>query len=100
MLHRYIGDGSQVDRRRVVDADIDAVELLKVLGHSRLDGIRVTDVPDDWQCLVVRVLELLGRGVDRVGQLGVRLGDQGHIGSIIMCRRVQTVWLSQGRCRD
>ncbi len=85
-LHRHLGDGPEVDRRRVVHADVDAAELLDGLGHRGFDGFRVADVPNDRQGLAAGFLELLGGGVHGARQLRMRLGglgDQGDVGAVL-----------------
>ncbi len=69
-LERHLLDRAEVDRRGVVDADVDAAELLDGLGHRAVHRVAVTDVADDRQRLPAGLLDLLGRGVDRAGELG------------------------------
>lgn len=69
----------------IVDADIDAPELLHGGGHRGRDRIRVADIPDDRQCLAAGFLEFLGGREHRAWQLWMRLGglgDQGNVGAV------------------
>ena len=75
----------EVDRARVVDADVDAAEALGRLRDGVRDGVGVAHVADDRQRLPAGRLDLLGGGVDRAGQLRVGLGGLGqqrHVGAV------------------
>ena len=84
-LERHLGDRAEVDRRGVVHADVDAAELFDGLGHRGGHRVAVADVADDRQRLPAGLLDLLGGGVHRARQLGVRLGglgDQRDVGAV------------------
>ena len=75
----------EVDRAGVVDADVDAAEALDRLRDRGRDLLLVADVADDRQRLAARLLDRLGRRVDRALELGMRLGglrDQGHVRAV------------------
>src|ERR1700739_298143 len=84
-LERNLLDRAEVDRRSVVDADVDTAELIDGLGHRRGHRITVQDVADNRQRLATGLLDLLGRGVDGARKLGMRLsglGDQSDVRAI------------------
>src|SRR6201997_3748040 len=84
-LERNLLDRAEVDRRSVVDADVDTAEPIDGLGHRRGHRITVTDVADNRQRLATGLLDLLGRGVDGARKLGMRLsglGDQSDVRAI------------------
>src|SRR6185503_5823664 len=75
----------QVDRRGVVDADVDPAETLGRLRDGPGDLLLVADVADDRQRAAAGLLDLRGRGVHRPFEAGVRLGrlgDQRHAGAV------------------
>ena len=75
----------EVDRARVVDADVDAAEALDGLRDRGGHLLLVADVADDRQRLAARRLDRLGGGVDGALELRVRLGglgDQRDVGAV------------------
>src|ERR1700752_3168668 len=68
-LERDLLDRAEVDRRSVVDADVDTAELVDGLGHRRGHRVTVTDVADDRQRLAAGLLDPLGRGVNGAWKL-------------------------------
>src|SRR6201998_2789767 len=70
-LERDLLDRAEVDRRSVVDADVDAAELLDGLGHRRGHRVTVPAVADHRKRLAPGLLDLLGRGVDGARKLGM-----------------------------
>src|SRR5246127_1117089 len=84
-LERDVLDRAEVDRRSVVDADVDTAELVDGLGRRRAHRVTVTDVADDRQRLATGLLDLLGRGVDGARKLGMGLsglGDQSDVRAV------------------
>jgi hypothetical protein len=75
----------QVDRRGVVDAHVDPAEPLDGLRDGPLHLGLVADVADHRQRVAACGFELLGGGVHRPLELGVRfgrLGDQRDVGAV------------------
>jgi hypothetical protein len=72
-LHRDFFGAQQRDRAGVVDNDIDAAECCSTLLHGCCNRVVFTNVADDWQSLAACCLDLLGRRVNRSGQLWMRL---------------------------
>ena len=84
-LHVHVLGAGEVDRARVVDAEINPAELLDRLGHGGSDAFLIADVADDRQRLTTGLLDLSGRGVHRAVQLRMRLGrlrDERDVGAI------------------
>jgi len=77
-LDRQVGDRHERDRARVVHAQVDAAEAVHRLRHRRRHLVLEADVADDGQGLAAGRLDLRRRGVDRAGELGVRLVGLGH----------------------
>jgi DNA-binding CsgD family transcriptional regulator len=75
----------QVDRRGVVDADVDPAEPPDRLRDGLRDLRLVADVTDDRQRTAARLLDLPGRRVHRALELRMRLGrlgDQRDVGAV------------------
>ena len=73
---------AQLDRAGIVHDDIDAPEGLGGLGDRLDDALLVADIDHQGQALAAGRLDLGGGGVDRAGELGVRLGRLGRDGDI------------------
>ncbi len=65
--------GGQADRAGVVHQHVDAAELLRCLLHGGLDRLFVAHIQLDRQRLAARLHDLIGDGVYRAGQFGMRL---------------------------
>ena len=84
-LYRQRLGAGQVDRRGVVDADVDSPETLDRLRDGPHDLRLVADVTDDRQRTAARLLDLPCRRVHRSLELGMRLGrlgDQRDVGAV------------------
>ena len=84
-LHRRLERAGQADGGGVVDKNINPAEGPGRLGHCRLDQLLLAHIDDKRQGLAARRLDLLRRGVDGAGQLGMGLSGFGrnhHIGAI------------------
>ena len=73
-LDRRLEGRRQADRRGIVYADVDAAELGYRLGDCALDLLRKADVALDRQRFAASAADLFSRGMNRSGQLGMRLG--------------------------
>src|SRR5258708_39624811 len=67
----------EIDRRGVVDADVDAAELLRALAYRRSDARLVTHVHRQRQRLAAGTLDVLGGAVDGASELRMRRGGLG-----------------------
>ena len=84
-LHLERLGAGDVDRARVVHADVDAAEAIDGLGHRVLDRLLVADVAGDGQGGTAGLLDLRGGRVDCALELRVRLGglgDQRDVGAV------------------
>jgi hypothetical protein len=81
-LHVRLGRLRQIDGAGVVDQDVDAAELLRGLRDGCGELGIVADVAKDRQPLAAGFVDLLGRGVDRAWELGMRLGRLGGNGDV------------------
>ena len=77
-LDRELGQRREVDRAGVVDADVDAAEVVGGPAHGRTDRVGVTDVADDPERLAAGLLDLGDRRVHRPLQVGLGLIGLGH----------------------
>src|ERR1700722_14425973 len=77
-LKRDLLDRAEVDRRSVVDADVDTAEMVDGLGHRRGHRVTVTHVADHRERPAPGLLDLLGRGVDGAGKLRMGLSGLGE----------------------
>ena len=92
VLHQVVAldgdrlDGREVDRAGVVDADVDASELVDHLLDRGLHALVVADIACDRQRFAAGRADLLGGRVDRALEIGMRLlglGDDGDLGSVV-----------------
>src|SRR5690606_37756293 len=75
----------QIDGRGVVDAGVDAAEVLGRSRHCGLDLFLISYIYDEREGSATSLLDLLGSGVDCARQLRVRFSGfrgNGHIGAI------------------
>jgi hypothetical protein len=79
-LGREVGDRREVDRRRVVDHHVHPAPALDRGGDERVDLRLVAHVADDRERLAPGFLDRRGGGVDRAGQLRMRLVGLGQQG--------------------
>ena len=66
--------GGEIDRRGVVDADVDAAEHFHALAHRLRHARLVAHVDHERQCLAPRLLDLPRGAMDRARELRMRLG--------------------------
>ena len=84
-LHVGLGDRRARHGAGVVDHDVDAAEFLRGLVDAVLHRVLVAHVDDEGQGAAAGLLDLLGRGVDRAFELGMRrlgLGGDGDVGAV------------------
>ena len=84
-LHGNRLDGREVDRARIVDADVDTTELIDHLLDRGHHAFVVAHIPGDRERLATGRADLLGRRVDRALEPGMRvlgLGDDRHLGAV------------------
>ena len=77
--------GGEVDRRGVVDDDVDPAEAVHGGADGAGDVVVVADIADQRQRPAAGGLDLFGGGVDGALQLGVGLaglGQQHHVGAV------------------
>ena len=70
-LYRRVQCSAQPDGAGIVDQDVDAAELVDRRGHCRPYFVFLADVAFQRQAAPARRIDLLGRGMDGAGQLGI-----------------------------
>jgi hypothetical protein len=86
LLHRQIGRRGEVDRRGIVDHDVDPAEPVDALAHGALNVLLGADVADHRQRLPARGFDLRRGGVDRAlePRMGlVGLGQQHDVCAVV-----------------
>ena len=84
-LHVGLGDRRARDGAGVVDHDVEAAERRDRLLDGGLDRVLVAHIDDERQRPAAGLLDLLGGGVDRAFELGMRrlgLGGDGDVGAV------------------